>query len=69
MGTKKKKEGVSPKIQRKRFREIRDFGLGSFPTRATALQEVGILHTLIYFHFKGLISWEIWCRGHKALFD
>ena len=63
-----KKGGVSPKIQRRRFREIKDFGLGRLLTRATTLKEVGIFPTLIYFHPKGLILGKMWCRGPKALF-
>ena len=35
---------------------------------STMLQKVGILHTLVFFHLKGLISWEMWCKGPKALF-
>ena len=45
-----------------------DFRLGRLPTRSTTHQEVGILHTLVYFHHKGLILGKIWCRGPKALF-
>ena len=63
-----KKGGISPKIQRKRFQEIKDFGLGRLPTHATMLQEVGILPIMVYFHHKGLILGTIWCRGPKALF-
>ena len=66
MGTQKGE--VSPKIQRRRFWEIKDFGLGRLPTRATTLQEVGILPILVYFHHKGLISRKMWRRGSKALF-
>ena len=33
--TYQKKKGFPPKIQRKRFREIKYFGLGRLPTRAT----------------------------------
>ena len=35
---------------------------------STTLQKVGILHTLVNFHPKGLISGKMWCRGPKALF-
>ena len=63
------KGGISPKIQRRRFLEIKDFGSGRLSTRATTLQEVGILPTLIYFHHKGLILGRMWCRGPKALFS
>ena len=41
------------------IREIKDFGLGMLPTHTTTLQEVGILHALVYFHPKGLISRKI----------
>ena len=34
---------ISPKIQRRRFQKIKDFGLGRLPTRATMIQEVGFL--------------------------
>ena len=51
-----KKGELSPKIQRRRLREINDFRLGRLPTRATVLQEVGILPTLVYSYFCGLIS-------------
>ena len=64
----KKERRISPNIQMRRFREIKDFGLGRLPTRATMLQEVGILPTMIYFNHKGLILGKMWCRGPKALF-
>ena len=57
-----KKKRISPKIQRRRFREIKDFGLGRLPTH------VRILPTLVYFHPKGLILGKMWWRGLKALF-
>ena len=52
----------------RRFREIKNFGLGRLHTRAFTLQEVEILLTLVYFHYKGLILGIMWCRGPKALF-
>ena len=39
------------------------------PTHSSTLQEVEILHTLVYFHHKGLIIREMLCRGPKGLFD
>ena len=65
----KKKGGVSLKIQRRRFREIKNFGLGRLPIRVTTFQEVEILPPLVYFHHNGLISGKMWCRGPKALFS
>ena len=62
------KGGISPKFQKKRFREIKDFGLGRLSTHATTLKEVGILPTLFYFHHKGLILLRMLCRGPKGLF-
>ena len=50
------KEGVSLKIQRRKFREIEYFKLGRLPTHATMFQEVGILPTLVCSYFCGLIS-------------
>ena len=38
---------VSLKIQRRRFRKIKDFELGRLPTRAIMLQEVRVLPTLV----------------------
>ena len=56
-------------IQRKRFWEIKYFGLRTFPTHATTLQQVGILSTLVYFHPKGcfgyissLMSCLVWVK-------
>ena len=40
----------------RRFREIKDFGLGRLPTRAIALQKIVILPTLVYFHPKGHLA-------------
>ena len=42
------KRRVSPKIQRRRFHEIKDFELERLPTHAITLQEVEILPTLVY---------------------
>ena len=44
MGTKKD----PPKIQMRRFWEIKDFGLRRLPIRAITLPEVRILPTLVY---------------------
>ena len=44
-----KKGGISPKIQMRRFQEIKDFELGRLLTRATTFQEVEILPTLVSF--------------------
>ena len=52
----------------RRFLEIKDFGLGRLPSRATRLQEVGSLYTLVYFHPKELILVKMWCKGPKAMF-
>ena len=38
------------------------------PTHSSTLKEVKILHTLVYFHHKGLIFGEMLCRGPKGLF-
>ena len=48
-----KKVGVSPKIQRKSFQEIKDFRLGRLPTHAIMLKEVRILLTLDYSSLLG----------------
>ena len=48
------KGGISPNIQMRRFQEIKDFGLGRLPTRATALQEVEILPTWFIPTLRGL---------------
>ena len=37
-----------------RFQEIKDFRLRRLPNRATTLQEVGVLSTLVYFAFLGM---------------
>ena len=48
------KRGISQKIRRRRFWEIKDFGLGRLPTHATTLQEVEIFPTLILVPIFGL---------------
>ena len=50
-----KKLGVSPKIQIRSFREIKDFILRRLPTCAITLQEVRILPTLVLVPTFGLI--------------
>ena len=55
---------ISLKIQMRRFQEIKDFGLGRLPTRATiTLQEVEVLPTLNYFHFKDCLTLVFGLRG------
>ena len=61
-----KKRRISPKIQRRRFREINDFGLRRLPTHAITLQEVGVLPTLDYFYFKGCLALVSALRGCLA---
>ena len=53
----------------RRFREIKDFGLERLSTRATTLQEVGILPTLVYFHPKGCFGFISTLRSRLALFS
>ena len=43
------------KIQRRRFWEIKDFGLGRLPTRATMVQEVGILSTWVISNLRAVL--------------
>ena len=62
---------ISPKIQKRRFREIKGVCIGSiletsYPS--SMLQEVGILPTLVYFHPEGLILGEMLCKGPKGMF-
>ena len=59
----------SSRIQRRRFHEIKDFGLGRLPTHATMLKEVGILPTLVYFHPKGCFGYISTLRSRLALFS
>ena len=49
------KHGIFTKIRRRRFREIKDFGIERLPTCAITLQEVGILPTLVLVPIFGLI--------------
>ena len=51
-----------------RFGKIKDFGLGRLPTHSTMLQEVGVLPTLDYFHFKGCLAIVSTLRGCLARF-
>ena len=69
-----KKRGVSPKIQRRIFGEIKGFGLRRClrpPTISTTLQEVGFFPTFVYFYLKGLFGgyfkWLL-CRCSKGLY-
>ena len=62
---------ISPKIQKRRFREIKGVCIGSilktsYPS--STLQEVGIFPTQVHFHPKGLILGEMLCKGPKGLF-
>ena len=49
--------------------EIKDFGLRRLPTRATTLQEVGILSTLVYFHHKGCFGYISTFRSRLTMFS
>ena len=60
--------GISPKIQMKRFRETKYFGLRRLRTHATTLQEVRVLPTLDYFHSKGYLALVCALRGSLARF-
>ena len=55
--------------KRRRVWEIQDFELGRLPTRATALQEVRILPTLVLFPLYGLILGGMLCRCPKGIFS
>ena len=44
---------ISPRIQERKFQEIKVFGFRRLPTRSSTLQEVWILPTLVYFPFLG----------------
>ena len=46
---------ISSKIQRKRFKEIKDLGLRRLPTRAIMLQEVGFFLLWFISTIRGLI--------------
>ena len=53
-----KKKRISPKIQRRRFREIKNFGLGRLPTRATTLQDVEILPAWFISNLRVVLRWD-----------
>ena len=52
----------------KRFWEIKGFGLGRLPTRATTFQEVWIFPTLVYFPPKDYLVMFSTLRGYLAVF-
>ena len=70
MGT--ENEGFHRRSKRGDFGKSKFSGLGGVLETSfgsTTLQEVEILHTLVYFHHKGLILGGMLCRGPKGMFS